>query len=260
MITLSEIKEGLTYFEALNYSKNLVAAWSIPSDWQLKLMHRAKMLGHADFQDMEKGFWSFNTPSNVRVVDFEDGGVYCHVPHEEYDSRRHNVRCIRKGPNCWSELIDWIEKRESEMTEKKVCGLDDILIREDRRTVNFILRQEQQGRYILSVPDCTWSVKQRSYFIESILMRIPIPAFYLSETIEGTRNILYGVQRFWALKWFFNGERLVSNRPELNDARFADLPARLQTRLEDALVLLYTIDYSVPAAMHSDIIKGVQAR
>jgi hypothetical protein len=133
-------------------------------------------------------------------------------------------------------------------------NLDCILIREDHRTVNYIVQHARWGNYVLPPQDATWSVELRSYFIESILMRIPIPAFYFSETSQGKYVVLNGLTRFEALLWFYGGGRLSSVIPELDGLTFVELPGRLLNRLHDARVLLYYIEYSVPVDMHREIL------
>jgi hypothetical protein len=43
-------------------------------------------------------------------------------------------------------------------------------------------------------------ITRKSRLIESILLRIPLPVFYLSETIQGTFHVVDGVQRLTVIK------------------------------------------------------------
>lgn len=65
-----------------------------------------------------------------------------------------------------------------------------------------------------------------SRFIESCLMRIPIPACYFSENENNFHNVIDGVQRITTIKNFFNDGFILEGLtiyPELNGKKFSDL-------------------------------------
>ena len=73
-----------------------------------------------------------------------------------------------------------------------------------------------------------------SRFIESCLMRIPIPACYFAENEENFHNVIDGVQRITTIKKFFNDEFTLeglSIYPELNGNKFSEL-GELRSSLE----------------------------
>lgn len=51
-----------------------------------------------------------------------------------------------------------------------------------------------------------WNSVQKSRLIESLLLRIPLPLFYLSEDEEGRLTIVDGLQRLTTIKEFMNNE------------------------------------------------------
>ena len=62
--------------------------------------------------------------------------------------------------------------------------IDNILIRNEQRTVFEIMRRINTGVYILDPDfqrDFVWDEVKQSKLIESVLMRIPLPVFYLAE-------------------------------------------------------------------------------
>jgi hypothetical protein len=62
--------------------------------------------------------------------------------------------------------------------------IDTVLIRTEPRTVFDILRRIEKGSYVMDPDfqrDFIWSEDVQSKLIESVLMRIPLPVFYLAE-------------------------------------------------------------------------------
>lgn len=77
-----------------------------------------------------------------------------------------------------------------------------------------------------------------SRFIESCLMRIPIPACYLAENEDNFHNVIDGVQRITTIKKFFNNEFALEGLniyPELNGKRFSEL-GELKSTLESTTI------------------------
>ncbi|OQY58999.1 MAG: hypothetical protein B6245_08990, partial [Desulfobacteraceae bacterium 4572_88] len=65
---------------------------------------------------------------------------------------------------------------------------EEVDIREDHMSVFEWLRKIQQGKLILD-PEfqrkLVWSADQKSKFVESVLLNIPLPPFYVNQNIEG---------------------------------------------------------------------------
>lgn len=140
--------------------------------------------------------------------------------------------------------------------------LDQLAIRDERRSAVDVVRRLDRGRFVLD-PDFQraflWDEKKQSRLIESILLRIPLPVFYLAEDPEGRLIVVDGRQRLTTLQRYFRGESRLTlpDRPELHDKRFNDLDARLQNRLEDCQLHFYIIDHSVPERARLDIFERV---
>lgn len=140
--------------------------------------------------------------------------------------------------------------------------IDELAIRDERRTAVDVVRRIGQGRFVLD-PDFqrafVWDKDKQSRLIESILMRIPLPVFYVAEDSKGRLIVVDGRQRLTTLQRFFSGElRLeLSDRPDLNGKRFSELDVRYQNRLEDCQLHFYIIDHSVPERARLDIFERV---
>jgi hypothetical protein len=140
--------------------------------------------------------------------------------------------------------------------------LDELAIRDERRTAEDVVRRIEKGRFVLD-PDFqrefVWDATKQSRLIESILMRIPLPVFYLAEDAEGRLIVVDGRQRLTTLKRFLEGELKLSleDRQELHGKTFAELEVRLQNRVEDCQLLFYIIDHAVPERARLDIFERV---
>lgn len=51
-----------------------------------------------------------------------------------------------------------------------------------------------------------WDKKRKSALIESLLLRIPIPAFYLDEDGESNKSVIDGMQRLSTIHSYLNNE------------------------------------------------------
>ena len=140
--------------------------------------------------------------------------------------------------------------------------LDTMLIRNENRTVDGILRRIEQGMYIMDPDfqrDFIWADGKQSKLIESVLMRIPLPVFYIAENPDGRMVVVDGLQRLSTFKNFVkDGLRLrLPKQPELDGKRFADLSPKLRNRVEDCNLTLYIIDAKAPERARLDIFERV---
>jgi hypothetical protein len=144
--------------------------------------------------------------------------------------------------------------------------IDSLLIRPETRTVFEVIRRIDQNQYILD-PDFQrefiWDETKQSKLIESALMRIPLPVFYLAENPDGRVVVVDGLQRLSTFHRFLKNELalrgLKGNSEGLNKLRFRDLPPKLQNRLEDTQLILYLIDAKVPDRARLDIFERVNS-
>ena len=142
--------------------------------------------------------------------------------------------------------------------------IDDLLIRHDSRTIHDVIRRIDQRNYIMDPDfqrDFIWTEDKQSKLIESVIMRIPLPVFYMAEDGEGRMVVVDGLQRLSTFHRFVKGElRLrLSDRTELNGKRFSDLSSKLQNRVEDCNLIFYTIDSKVGERARLDIFERVNS-
>ena len=150
--------------------------------------------------------------------------------------------------------------------------LDSVFVRTEQRTVSEVVKRIEADRFILN-PDFqrefVWPPKKQSRLIESCLMRIPLPVFYVAEAKDGRIIVVDGLQRLITFTKFLKNEFALSDlaagkdgSPEetsLLGKRFSDLPITLQERVEDTQLTLYILDVKAPERAKLDIFDRVNS-
>ena len=140
--------------------------------------------------------------------------------------------------------------------------IDTLLIRNETRTVHDVLRRIERGAFVMDPDfqrDFIWDADKQSRLIESVVMRIPLPVFYLAEDDRERLVVVDGLQRLTTFQRFVSGELQLrlKDQPELHGSKFEDLSAKLQNRVEDCNLILYVIDAKVPEQARLDIFERV---
>lgn len=140
--------------------------------------------------------------------------------------------------------------------------IDTLLIRQETRTVHDVVRRIGQGSFVMDPDfqrDFIWKEDKQSKLIESMLMRIPLPVFYLAEDAKGRMIVVDGLQRLTTFERFIeNRLRLkLPKRPELDGKKFDHLSAKLQNRIEDCNLVLYIMDAKAPDGARLEIFERV---
>lgn len=105
-----------------------------------------------------------------------------------------------------------------------------------------------------------WKDVAQSRLIESLLIRIPLPAFYMDATNEDQWQVIDGLQRLTALKRFVIDNTLKLRGLEflkLNGQSFNDLDRNLQRRINETQVTLYLVEQGTPDKVKFNIFKRI---
>ena len=142
--------------------------------------------------------------------------------------------------------------------------IDDLLIRHENRTVHDVIRRIDKNSYVMDPDfqrDFIWPEDKQSKLIESVIMRIPLPVFYLAEDDMGRMVVVDGLQRLSTFRRFMKDELSLhlTKREELHGKRFSDLSTKLQNRVEDCNLIFYIIDSKAPERACLDIFERVNS-
>jgi hypothetical protein len=112
-----------------------------------------------------------------------------------------------------------------------------------------------------------WKQREKSRLIESILLRIPLPAFYFSADSDGTLRVVDGLQRLSTVHDFVRGgadkkggfelSDLEYLEKELNGKRHADLESSWSRPIGTTQIAVNVIDPQTPRKVKFDIFKRI---
>lgn len=145
---------------------------------------------------------------------------------------------------------------------------DTIDIKDDKFSVFEYIRKVNDKKIVMN-PDFqrneVWSKEQKSQLIESTMLEIPIPAFYMKKDAQGRLIVVDGLQRTLALRGFLNDEFPLTGLKALSklngltcsEMRKNDSLSNLITRVEDRQLYFYVISKDTPMSIVYDIFNRI---
>lgn len=136
-------------------------------------------------------------------------------------------------------------------------------------TKNFSLRdvvdQIADGEIDLSPDfqrDYVWKPRQRTRLIESILLGIPLPAFYFNQAGDGTYQVVDGVQRLSTISLFMNGAHILASTDleylrNLDGCSYSQLEPISLRRFRSTQIVVHIIEAQTPDDVKYDIFNRV---
>ena len=139
-----------------------------------------------------------------------------------------------------------MDKRKKIISQEQKTKADAQLIELQRRvdydtkdyTVELIVGKFKQGEFFIPEyqRDFIWAEKNRSSFIESVLLGLPIPFMFFGDCDDGKMEIIDGVQRINTLVYFIENQLTLRELPKLtklNGFSFSDLTEAQQRRFNN---------------------------
>lgn len=107
-----------------------------------------------------------------------------------------------------------------------------------------------------------WTDKTCSYFIESVLIGLPIPYMFFADADEGKIEIVDGAQRMNALANFVNGDLVLKGLEILatvNGKTYAELPREIQRRFNNASFRVVYLEEGTTVEVRQEIFRRINS-
>lgn len=128
----------------------------------------------------------------------------------------------------------------------------DFLIQQFRND-EFYIPDEYQRQYI-------WNEEDKNRFIESILLGLPIPLMFFSDTEDGRCEIIDGAQRTQAMEEFMSGDLVLGGLKKLtslNGFSYEDVPAYFRKKYDKTNMRIIVLSDDTTLEIRQEIFNRI---
>jgi hypothetical protein len=164
-------------------------------------------------------------------------------------------------------LDDGIEPENLMEIESEETPFDADKIRIEQRMLSLKYMKELIDTNFMNLsPDfqrnIVWKeIKRKSLLIESLMLRIPIPAFYFYEDQDSILHVIDGVQRLYTINNFLNDEFKLKHLQYLHEScdnkYFKDLENKYKQRIFMTQFSVNIIDARTPSQVKYDLFRRI---
>ena len=152
-----------------------------------------------------------------------------------------------------------VEREDESLPIEHPFNPEKISIATKSPTVDLIVSRIEEKEIDLE-PDFQreqmWSHLRKSRLIESLLLRVPIPAFYVAADDEDHWKVVDGIQRLSSINSYINNAFMLRKLEYLGDFErklYKDLPHAMQRRIKETELVVNVISPSTPVEVMFNI-------
>lgn len=201
----------------------------------------------------------------------DENHVLSQFPGKELPIRRillwmDNLHLITQTSGILKVIDDDQEDSTGELNSQDISLFEDVDLKDERFSIFEYIRKF--GKLTINLnPDfqrtVVWRVEQKSKFIESAILNIPLPPIYFKRDENNNLVIVDGLQRTTSLREFFDGKYKLTGLKILRKLEGLDYRAleekypQFATKLEDKQLQVYTMSPSVKMEIVYDIFERI---
>lgn len=169
--------------------------------------------------------------------------------------------------------LDMDEGYEAEQEEPDKFVPSDVTITQTPTNISNIMDRLENNEYDLTPAfqrhSGLWNEEKQSQLIESLMLKIPLPAFYFDATSDDKWIVIDGLQRLTVfqnylvgniqpdgtrVKYKFKGMQYLT---DFNGKTFDDLPRQYIRRIKESSIVAYTVTKGTPTEVVFNIFQRI---